>query len=106
MKTASILLIIALFGTFALSAQTLRTGYESPVKAGRVPEVNLKIDPIFEGLQSSLYDLGSHYHTVQQLQWNLTGPLFISLHQLYGEIYEGIAVMIDEQLWKLRSTLK
>lgn len=94
MKPSLFLLLFACLPALG-SAQTT-TGYASGAGAGRVPSTNLDIPPTAEALQATLYELTDQYHAAQQLHWNVTGPLFYTLHELYEEIYTGLAGKIDE----------
>jgi len=94
MKPRIFILPLFILFSVGLSAQ-VNTGYKSASGAARVPDAMVEVGPTADALQATLYELSSQYHAVQQMHWNLTGPLFISLHELYGEIYGGIAGQID-----------
>lgn len=83
-----------------VSAQSDTTGfgtaYRSAAGAGRVPSTEIDAPPTRADLQATLYELDDQYHAVHQLHWNVTGPLFISLHELYEEIYTDLATKMDE----------
>ncbi len=46
-------------------------------------------------IQSRLYDLIAHYHSVQQAHWNVRGPQFASIHDLLGDFYTSLGADID-----------
>ncbi len=100
MKTilSSLLLILPLLVSAQQSQDTtsFRTGYRDAEGASRVPSAEIDIPPTADDLQATLYELTDEYYAVHQLHWNVTGPLFISLHELYQEFYEAIAQKMDE----------
>ncbi len=91
-----LLLLLPTLGFAQQSSGTLATGYESAEGADRVPSTEVTIPPTAEALQATLYELDDQYHAVHQMHWNVTGPLFISLHELYEDIYGSLAGMMDE----------
>ena len=46
-------------------------------------------------MQATLSELTDQRLTVQQAHWNVTGPLFYSLHNLLGELYQELNEAID-----------
>ena len=99
MKIYLSLLLISLLPAFGLAqsdTSSFRTGYADTEAADRVPSTEVTIPPTAEALQATLYELDDQYHAFHQMHWNLTGPLFISLHELYEEIYTALAATMDE----------
>ena len=95
MKTlfASLLFVLP----FLLTAQQeFKTGYQDQAGANRVPSAEIEIAPTADALQATLYELTDEYYAVHQLHWNVTGPLFYPLHELYQEFYEALSAKIDE----------
>lgn len=48
----------------------------------------------------------THYHLLikaQNFHWNVTGPLFLEYHKLFGEIYEGLESHVDDFAESIRS---
>ncbi len=72
------------------------TGYQSSTGASRVPRAETDIPPTAEALQATLVELTNQYYAVHQLHWNVTGPLFISLHELYEGFYGDLAGYMDD----------
>ena len=94
-----LLLFLPLIG-FAQQSATDTTGnfstdYRSTTGAAQYPQAEIDIPPTTDALQATLYELTDEYYAVHQLHWNLTGPLFISLHELYEEMYTGLSEQID-----------
>ncbi|WP_116107569.1 Dps family protein [Lewinella sp. IMCC34191] len=91
-----LLFLLPIVGYSQADTATLQTGYSSSEGADRVPSTELTIPPTAEALQATLYELDDQYHAIHQMHWNVTGPLFISLHELYEEFYTAIAGKMDE----------
>lgn len=96
MKYLTFLLLLCPYLATAQQSVDFRTGYQDPAADRRVPSAELDIDPTAEALQATLYELTDQYYAIHQMHWNVTGPLFISLHELYEEFYEDINAKIDE----------
>ena len=71
-----------------------RTGYYNEEGAARVPEPAAD-QVVIDALQDTVYELSELRHQVQQVHWNVTGPLFYSLHDMLGEFYETLALKVD-----------
>ena len=101
MKTQlfSLLLLLPVLGfaqtSGADTTANFSTDYRSTTGANQYPEAEIDVPPTTDALQATLYELTDEYYAVHQLHWNITGPLFISLHELYEEIYTGLAEQID-----------
>ena len=91
-----LLLVLPFLASSQTNGRDLATGYRSSAGAERVPSTELDIPPTVADLQATLYELDDQYHAVHQMHWNVTGPLFISLHELYEEIYTDLAGKMDE----------
>ncbi|WP_116126497.1 Dps family protein [Lewinella sp. IMCC34183] len=92
----SLLFSLLLLPVVGFAQQSFSTDYRSPTGADRVPRAETDIPPTTDALQATLVELTDQYYAVHQLHWNITGPLFISLHELYEEFYEGLSGTIDE----------
>ncbi|MGB3800051.1 MAG: DNA starvation/stationary phase protection protein [Lewinella sp.] len=91
-----ILILLPIAGFSQTDTSGFQTGYGSSEGADRVPSTEVTIPPTVEALQATLYELDDQYHAIHQMHWNVTGPLFISLHELYEEFYTAIAAKMDE----------
>lgn len=58
-----------------------------------------KIPPILLRALASTYEL---YYASQTAHWNVEGPDFISLHDLFKDMYENAANTIDEVAERIR----
>jgi starvation-inducible DNA-binding protein len=81
--------------SFPLQAQDMDS-YQNEAALERIPldDAQLRATSV-EALQATLYELISQRHAVQQSHWNVTGPLFYSLHDLLGHFYETLGPKID-----------
>lgn len=59
--------------------------------------------PLIDSLQKTLASSYSLYLKTQNYHWNVTGPNFSSLHQLFEEQYTDLATAIDEIAELIRS---
>ena len=78
------------------TSSNFSTDYKSATGANKVPRAETDIPPTVEALQATLVELTDQYYAVHQLHWNITGPLFISLHELYEDFYEELAEFMDD----------
>lgn len=58
---------------------------------------------IAEGLSRLLADTYSLYLKTHYFHWNVTGPLFHSLHQMFEEEYTELAMAVDTIAERIRS---
>jgi starvation-inducible DNA-binding protein len=58
-----------------------------------------------QALQDTVYELIALRHGVQQAHWNVVGPLFYSLHDLLGHLYQDINSTIDSVAERKRALL-
>ena len=58
---------------------------------------------ITKGLSSLLADSYSLYLMTQNFHWNITGPLFDSLHELFEKQYQDLAEAVDEIAERIRA---
>jgi starvation-inducible DNA-binding protein len=58
---------------------------------------------ITKALQSVLSNSYALYLKTQNYHWNVTGPHFNNLHQLFGTHYEDLAVAIDDIAERIRA---
>jgi starvation-inducible DNA-binding protein len=58
---------------------------------------------VAKSLQSVLSNSYALYLKTQNYHWNVTGPHFNSLHQLFGTHYEDLAMAIDEIAERIRA---
>ncbi len=56
-----------------------------------------------EGLAKLLADTYTLYLKTQNFHWNVTGPLFHSLHKMFEEEYIELAAAVDEIAERIRS---
>jgi starvation-inducible DNA-binding protein len=70
--------------------------YSEKSAAKRVPEAKIKTKPTVEDLQATLYELISQKFAVHQAHWNVSGPLFSSLHVMFEDMYKEIEKIIDK----------
>lgn len=63
---------------------------------------NLNTQPVAEALKPVLADSYALYLKTQNYHWNVTGPHFRSLHELFEEQYTDLAAAIDEVAERIR----
>ncbi|HTV80324.1 MAG TPA: Dps family protein [Steroidobacteraceae bacterium] len=78
-----------------------------PAASGRSP-INIGIDTadraaIAKGLSSLLADTYTLYLTTHNFHWNVTGPMFNTLHQMFMEQYTELWNAIDPIAERIRS---
>lgn len=59
--------------------------------------------PVIESLKAVLADSYTLYLKTQNYHWNVTGPNFKGLHELFQLQYEDMALAIDEVAERIRS---
>lgn len=59
--------------------------------------------PVAEALYRALVDSYALYLKAHNYHWNVTGAHFVSLHKLFQDIYEDLAVAVDEIAERIRS---
>ncbi|MEX0778645.1 MAG: Dps family protein [Balneolales bacterium] len=74
----------------------------------RASEVNIGInerhrDEISDGLSNLLADTYTIYLKSQNYHWNVTGPQFHSLHEMFEEHYNELAEAVDEIAERIRA---
>jgi starvation-inducible DNA-binding protein len=72
------------------------------------PEIQIGIDPsdreaIADGLSNLLADTYTLYLKTQSFHWNVTGPMFRALHQMFEEQYVELAGAVDEVAERIRA---
>src|SRR5690554_4620174 len=70
--------------------------YSEKPTTQRVPEAGIKTKPTVQDLQATLYELISQKFAVHQAHWNITGPMFSSLHVMFESMYKEIEKIIDK----------
>ena len=60
-------------------------------------------DNLIKALEILLADSNALYLKTQNFHWNVTGPNFYALHNLFEEQYEDLAVAIDEIAERIRA---
>ncbi len=58
---------------------------------------------IVAGLSSTLADSYTLYLKTHNFHWNVTGPMFATLHQLFETQYTELALAVDEIAERIRS---
>ena len=71
-------------------------------------QINIGIDAqdreqIAEGLSRLLADTYTLYLKTHNFHWNVTGPMFNTLHQMFEEQYTELAVAVDEIAERIRA---
>ena len=71
-------------------------------------EINIGIDEahrhkIAEGLSRMLADSYTLYLKTHNFHWNVTGPMFTTLHTLFEEHYTELATAVDEIAERIRA---
>ena len=78
-------------------------------RSGRsAPAIEIGIDPtdrkaIADGLANLLADTYSLYVKTQSFHWNVTGPMFRTLHGMFEEQYTQLAAAVDEVAERIRA---
>jgi starvation-inducible DNA-binding protein len=72
------------------------------------PEIEIGIDPsdrraIADGLASLLADTYALYVKTQSFHWNVTGPMFRALHEMFDEQYHELANALDAIAERIRA---
>lgn len=62
-----------------------------------------KLTPIQEGLSRLLADTYTLYLKTHNYHWNVTGPQFNSLHQMFETQYTELAVAVDDIAERIRA---
>ena len=78
------------------------------MKASNERQVNIGISrqnrrTIADGLSRLLADTYILYLKTQNFHWNVTGPSFYSLHKMFEEQYQGLALATDEIAERIRA---
>lgn len=74
----------------------------------QAPQVNIGIDQqdrekIAEGLKRLLADSYTLYLKTHNYHWNVTGPMFQTLHLMFEEHYTELATAVDEIAERIRA---
>ena len=77
-------------------------------RSGKAPEIEIGIDPsdrraIADGLANLLADTYALYVKTQSFHWNVTGPMFRTLHQMFDEQYHELANALDDIAERIRA---
>ncbi len=77
-------------------------------RPGKAPEIEIGIDPsdrraIADGLANVLADTYAIYVKTQSFHWNVTGPMFRTLHQMFDEQYHELANALDDIAERIRA---
>lgn len=60
-------------------------------------------DAIAEGLSRVLADSYTLYLKTHNFHWNVTGPMFATLHQMFEQQYSELALAVDEIAERIRA---
>jgi len=60
-------------------------------------------DAIISGLSALLADTYSVYLKTHNFHWNVTGPMFVTLHTLFETQYTELALAVDEIAERIRA---
>lgn len=85
--------VLALAGP--ASAQTLSDYYDNPQAPTEVPLTPAARQPSIDALQATLYEITELKHATHQAHWNVVGQNFYALHDMLGEIYQRVSLLID-----------
>ncbi|WP_051882196.1 Dps family protein [Parvularcula oceani] len=96
MRNALIIAGTSLCLALPAAAQDMPNAYADDAAASAVPLEEGVRGTSSEALQDTLYELIALKHMTHQSHWNVTGPLFYSLHDLLGEAYTGLGGYIDQ----------
>jgi starvation-inducible DNA-binding protein len=58
---------------------------------------------VIDSLENLLANINATYSLAQLFHWNVTGPNFKSLHELFEEIYTDLAIRLDETAERIRA---
>ncbi|MHA7872766.1 MAG: Dps family protein [Hyphococcus sp.] len=84
-----------------MSIQALKTkAQELPVDTGVNRKDRERLADLMGGVLASSYVL---YHKTHAFHWNITGPLFYSVHKLTDEQYQDLAAAIDDIAERIRA---
>ena len=72
------------------------------------PEIEIGINPadrraIADGLATFLSDTYALYVKTQNFHWNVTGPMFRALHEMFDEQYHELATALDDIAERIRA---
>jgi starvation-inducible DNA-binding protein len=72
------------------------------------PDIEIGINPadrraIADGLATLLSDSYALYVKTQNFHWNVTGPMFRALHEMFDEQYHELAPALDEIAERIRA---
>jgi len=75
---------------------------------GQTPQIDIGIDEatrkeIAEGLSRLLADSYTLYLKTHNFHWNVTGPMFRTLHLMFEEQYTELSTAVDEIAERIRS---
>lgn len=65
----------------------------------KINAIGLPVEPtqaLTKGLQALLADYGVFYQNVRGYHWNINGPQFFELHVKFEELYDDLALKVDE----------
>ncbi len=79
------------------------SGYEVKAAQDQVPLAKGLRRTSNQALQATVYELTELQHRDHQAHWNVTGPLFYSLHNMLEHFYEEAFAMIDTVAERQRS---
>ena len=92
-----------------LAMDTMSTASgRSSIGSGPVPRINIGISAedrarIAEGLSRVLADTYTLYLTTHNFHWNVTGPMFNTLHLMFETQYNELALAVDEIAERIRA---
>ena len=75
------------------------TQVQTPIKIGIEPEDRRKIAAELSRLLADSYSL---YLKCHNFHWNVTGPMFMSLHNMFEEQYTELAEAVDQIAERIR----
>ncbi len=77
-------------------------------KKSKIPAIDIGIksadrEKIVQGLSALLADSYTLYLKTQNFHWNVTGPMFTTLHTLFETQYTDLALAVDEIAERIRA---
>lgn len=84
-----------------MTSQSLKVGVEElPVRTGVDRKDRKMLAELMGRALASTYVL---YHKTHAFHWNITGPMFYSVHKMTDDQYEALASAIDEIAERIRA---
>lgn len=84
-----------------MTVEVLKTNYEDlPMRSGIEQKDRKMLAELMGQALASTYVL---YHKTHAFHWNVTGPLFYSVHKLTDDQYQDLAASIDDIAERIRA---